>query len=162
MRVLGIVSAVAFSIALPASAIAARDGIIVDPNTPSGKEYAIPLEQAIQEQGGTRATSSGEPSSLALFSPLFGRGISSSPSARGKAGGRAEATGGGDGKGSAQLVNGGGGRPQVVGDPAAAAAAGRDHGSSVSKQLTLGIPLAGLLGGGALLFFVRRRNRPHP
>ena len=162
MRVLGILSLLAVSIALPASASAASDGIIVDPNTPSGKEYAIPLDQAIQEQGGTRATSSGEPSSLALFAPLFGRGLSTSPRAQGGAplrGGRE--AGGRDRRTSGAVLPGGTGS-QLVGDPVAAAAAGRDKGSSVSSQLTLGIPLAALVAGVALLLFVRRRNRPHP
>ena len=154
---LGLFVAAAF-IALPAGASAAADGIIVDPNSPSGKEYAIPLEQAIQEQGGTRDTSSGEPSSLALFAPLFGRGIASSSGAHG---GRSN-----DRPGRRPQGIGPGGGPEVttaaVGNPAAAAAAGREKGSSTSSRVTLGIPLIGLVGGGALLLFVRRRNRPRP
>ena len=159
MRALLGLSVVAAFIALPATASTAADGIIVDPNTPSGKEYAIPLEQAIQEQGGTRATSSGEPSSLALFAPLFGRGISpATRSPGGAAGGRAGARARGKRSSGGDA---GGGQSQLVGDPTAAAAAGRKQGSSSSNQVTLGIPLVALLGAGGLLLFVRRRNRPN-
>ena len=158
MRVLLGLSVAAAFIALPAGASAAADGIIVDPNSPSGKEYAIPLEQAIQEQGGTRATSSGEPSSLALSAPLFGRGIAPSSGAHGgrsndRLGGRPQGIG--PGGGPAVTTAG-------LGDPAASAAAGREKGSSASSRVTLGIPLVAVVGGGALLLFVRRRNRQQP
>jgi len=58
---------------LVAPASAATDGVFIDPSSPSGKEYAIPLEQARRDAatgGGSGAVQPGE-----RTAPLFGVGI---------------------------------------------------------------------------------------
>jgi hypothetical protein len=73
-----------------------EDGIFVDPDSPAGKEYAIPLEQArsegVGEPGGAPGTvlprgSGSVSSSGPRPAPLFGRGIRRAD--RGRGGGKA-------------------------------------------------------------------------
>ena len=76
------------ALAIPAPVWAASSGVHVDPNSPPGKEYAIPLQSArTQSSGGsasaparpsTQPTQSAAPTSTqpAANSGLFGAGIS--------------------------------------------------------------------------------------
>jgi hypothetical protein len=87
------------SLALPAVAQGQGSGVVVDPDSPAGTEYAIPLEEArrqgapVDEQrGGGR---NADP-------PLFGEGIERAPSASAAGGGSAGSAGGDE-------RNGGGG-----------------------------------------------------
>lgn len=58
------------AVALPAQPAAAQDGVHFDPDSPAGKEYALPLDQAREEaSGGGSDGASGE------RAPLFGAGI---------------------------------------------------------------------------------------
>jgi hypothetical protein len=50
------------------SAAAQEDGVFVDPDSPAGKEYAVPIDQARGEAAGTANRPPGE-------EPLFGEGI---------------------------------------------------------------------------------------
>jgi hypothetical protein len=138
----------------PAAAGAAsgdEPGVHVDPDSPAGKEYAIPLERARQEATGTgRSNRAGGPASggsasgttgtsgttgIAGKAPLFGEGIQS-----GQGGG---GFGGGPGSGR----NG----------PAAAASTG---GNGASERLTLaGLTGAVLVLGAAAGLLLRRTLR---
>lgn len=51
---------------------AAQDGVFVDPNSPAGVEYAIPLDEARREAAGGSRDGGGDPS---RGQPLFGKGI---------------------------------------------------------------------------------------
>jgi hypothetical protein len=64
------------AVSLPAVATAQDDGVTVDPDSPTGKEYAIPLERARQEAAGARGSGA--------ETPLFGEGVSASPGAQAK------------------------------------------------------------------------------
>src|SRR5438094_2200614 len=78
-----------FLAALAPSTASAKDepGVHVDPGSPSGKEYAIPLEGVRRDTSGGSTTggSSGGSSGGSAKAPLFGEGISpaGSHSARG-------------------------------------------------------------------------------
>jgi hypothetical protein len=80
------------ALALPASALAQSSGVHVDPNSPPGKEYAIPLQTARSQGGGSPSSSSPavptggtkipSPSSTpapAAKTGLFGAGIAPAP-----------------------------------------------------------------------------------
>jgi hypothetical protein len=57
---------------------ARAQGVHFDPDSPAGKEYAIPLEQARNEAAGTTPEGSGEigrKEESSTFAPLFGVGI---------------------------------------------------------------------------------------
>jgi len=62
-----------FALGVPAPAAAER-GVHVDPDSPAGKEYAIPLEQARSDAGGSKHSRSPQ-------SSRFGAGIEPSPPA---------------------------------------------------------------------------------
>jgi hypothetical protein len=75
----------------PGVASAASDGVTFDQNSPAGREYAIPLEQARRQYGATkrkpRHSSTQESSPAAGFGPggsppLFGEGITPASKAR--------------------------------------------------------------------------------
>lgn len=70
-RMLRLVQAVlwAATTVLPASALAQEDGVFVDPDSPAGKEYAIPLDEARREATG------GEDGTPGSAPPLFGEGV---------------------------------------------------------------------------------------
>jgi hypothetical protein len=71
-------------LALPAAAAAQRGGVFVDPESPAGKEYAIPLEEARRQgAGGGDPTTEGRGGGGARGAPLFGEGIEPAPSAPG-------------------------------------------------------------------------------
>jgi hypothetical protein len=161
MRLWGILSLAAVLVGLPASASAAPDQIVIDPSTSSGKEYAIPLNEAVRSSGGTRSTPGGD-ASQPLFAPLFGPGISTASRSQ------PQGPSVGDRRSSAREAERGsrrtpsaGASGSELGDPVAAAAAGRAKGSSISTGVTFGIPVVALLAGTALLIFVTRRHRPH-
>jgi hypothetical protein len=82
------------ALALPAAAQAQGRGVFVDPDSPAGKEYAIPLEEA-RRHGAPGA----EPGPGGGGPPLFGQGIERAPSASAAGGGSAGSAGGGEGSG---------------------------------------------------------------
>jgi hypothetical protein len=132
--------------ALLPSASAAQDepGVHVDPGSPAGKEYEIPLEGARQEATGGRGQESGGGRAGA---PLFGAGVSR--------GGSQQADGGGAGDSvtkaqSEKKADDGG----STGEPSLASAGGGSGDSATAK--TGGIALAVLLVGGAIGLLLRR------
>jgi hypothetical protein len=56
---------------------AAERGVHVDPGSPAGKEYAIPIERARREASGGTKIGTGNPTSSTAVAqvPLFGQGI---------------------------------------------------------------------------------------
>lgn len=71
-------------LALPAVA-AAQDGVVIDDDSPTGKEYAIPVERAREEASGRKGSPS--PPAPGEAAPLFGVGVGEEPDS---GGGRAE------------------------------------------------------------------------
>jgi hypothetical protein len=74
------------ALALPAAAQAQAPGVFVDPESPAGKEYAIPLEEA-RRHGAPDARPG--PGSGDAGPPLFGYGIQRAPGGSGAGGGSA-------------------------------------------------------------------------
>jgi hypothetical protein len=92
------------SLALPTAAQAQGPGVFVDPDSPAGTEYAIPLEEA-RRQGAPDAEPRGGGGQAGP--PLFGQGIERAPSASAAGGGSAGAA---DGDGSSSVGGRGGDR----------------------------------------------------
>jgi hypothetical protein len=84
------------SLALPVAAQAQGRGVFVDPESPAGKEYAIPLEEARRQAAPDAAS---RPGGGDAGSPLFGQGIERATSGSAAAGGSADSAGGGEGSG---------------------------------------------------------------
>ena len=133
-------------------AYAQGDGVFVDPNSPSGKEYAIPLESA-RRQADPRPVSPQSVSSGASRATLFGEGVISPSAARGARKGG----GSGSGKGSAGQGTGSGvdRRPDVV--KIATSRPGAPDSGLGTPALVLGLGLLVLLVGAGAGFAVRRR-----
>jgi hypothetical protein len=139
-----------------APAFAQEDGIFVDPDTPAGKEYAIPLEQARQEAvGETRDARVSGGSTLASAGGLFGEGIRR---ARGGDFRRGAASGGGGRAGQVHSTR------DALAAPSSAALVRQTSSGGSNTLPTLAIPLGVLLVGGAIALAVigRRRMRRPP
>ena len=54
------------ALALPGTALAQEDGVTVDPDSPTAKEYAIPIESARRDAA---------PADRSTATPLFGQGV---------------------------------------------------------------------------------------
>ena len=139
--------ACAAALALSAGpAYAQQDGVFVDPDSPSGKEYAIPFESA-RRQADPRPVSPQSVSSGASRATLFGEGVISPSAARGaRRGGET-----GSGKGS----SGADARPDVL--KIATSRPGAPDSGLETPVLVLGIGLLVLLVGAGAGFVVRRR-----
>jgi hypothetical protein len=59
----------------PAIAAAAEEGVIVDPESPTGKEYAIPLDKARSDTGGPSKPSRQTSDGVSQHAQPFGEGI---------------------------------------------------------------------------------------
>ena len=137
---------------LAAPAVAQEDGVFVDPDSPAGKEYAIPLEEARRHGAGGGAPGTGQ--------PLFGAGIERATSAvedggaRGGAGGSASGGGSGKARGNSESGNGaseGSATNQAVQRSAAIkAAAGGSSDGLITAAIVALVLAAGLLAGVAL------------
>ncbi len=79
-----VVCAVAAGFMAPA-ALAQDEGVFVDPGSPSGKEYALPLDTARREADPTRDPDAPVRAG-SRSSPLFGSGVASSTTERGEPG----------------------------------------------------------------------------
>lgn len=132
--------------AFPSTALA-QTGVHVDPESPAGKEYAIPLEQARREAGGT----DGGAARPGAQAPLFGQGIGDSSTSAGSAGGDPSAAGRGD---AGQAGAGAGGSPAAAPETSKSAAVAAAVGGGSSTALTAAIIgavlLAAALAGVAL------------
>jgi hypothetical protein len=146
------------------------DGVTVDPGSPTGREYAIPLDsarRAADPAGGASGTASeGERGA----SPLFGAGIATTGSGGNATAGSGRGHGGGsaDGDGSgrpraASTASGRGRSREGPSPPVAVRVAASDPGAPAGGATTTALVIAaGVLvlavgaGGGLLL---RRRSR---
>jgi hypothetical protein len=172
------VGAVAISGGVPAGASAAEPGFTVDPQSPAGVEYQVPLDSARGQGGGGTghghhgggglggssgggtssgggASGGGGSSASSPSSNLFGAGIApaSGSAGSGSAGGNGSASGAG-GTNSGGGASGGGVRhlPRAL-------TASADYSSTGPVA---GIVVAILLVGGGLGLFLRMRaRRPH-
>ena len=143
----------AFAVFVPAAA-AQEDGVTVDPGSPSGKEYALPIDRAREEAATRDKKGSGSQKA-----PLFGEGVGGE--------GAGSPAGGGD------PASGNAGRPgasePAVDRPAADLAAGRpgeqvtlrtraadaDGGLGLGASITAALAI--LLAGGLIGLWLRRR-----
>ena len=138
--------AVVLGATIPAAPAGAQPGVHVDPGSPAGKEYALPLDQARREARGGGGSDSGRQKSPTGRSALFGEGIEPS---RGRGAGKT-AGGAAHGKGGASRAQSSGSEAaRRLGAPASAGAG--------SPELTDGgIALAVLLAAGGLGLLLRR------
>jgi hypothetical protein len=124
-------------LSITGQATAQSEGVHVDPDTPAGKEYALPLDKARQDVAPTAGAQGSEPGEA----ELFGAGISK------KGGG-----GGGDGsqkqEGAGGGGNGGSGDGGTIDAPAVAKAAASSSSGISSGWLTALIAAGVLLVGG--------------
>jgi hypothetical protein len=159
--------AVAAGLTLPAAATAQDDGVTVDPDSPAGKEYAIPFDRARDEAGGGASRDSGDGSRDSGDGSRDSGDGSRSPGA---------ATGGGDGRGGdggAELFGagvrragqdedeqgGGGAVAQDAGVPAQGAATASSDGGASPELVLTGLALAVLAVGGVVALTLRRLSR---
>lgn len=146
------VTAVVMEVALTAPASAQEPGVIRDPDSPAGKEYALPFDAARRAGAGPDA-----PKEQGV-APLFGIGIR--PPGSGPRGG----SGAGDsnarrGDGAAGSGRGAGGRDERAEQRPNLPSAGELDGGDTSS-VTLTILAAVLLGGGLLGVALRAGSRP--
>lgn len=153
------------ALALPAPAAAQEDGIVVDPDSPTGKEYALPLESARQKAAGGKGTATpGEQEA-----PLFGEGIEEAgeTAAAGGTSGGSGNSGGGSGAGSpGSGRNGVGEEASSTGSPpeavrrATSNPGAPDGGAGTALMTALGAAAVLGAGAGAGLLARRRGQRP--
>jgi len=147
----------ALALSAPA-AVAADDEIFVDPGSPSGKEYALPIDRARKEAA--RDTKGAKDAKGQSATPLFGEGVdaASTPGASGR---RA----GGGGKAAADDANPsaagtGAGSRETAPKTLKAQAAAPDGGIGVAAIIG-GVSVGVLLLGAAIGVLLRRRaSRP--
>jgi hypothetical protein len=131
------------------SASAQDEGVHVDPNSPAGKEYALPLDSARRDSDGGTTPSGGTSSHSA---PLFGTGISDSGGSSGGEGSGSNAGGGKAGaSGTSDSAPGGASARGVDSTQAAARAVAPGGGGLSAGVLTLliafGVVAVGILIG---------------
>jgi hypothetical protein len=153
----GIQLAAVLAVGLPGTATAAEPGVHIDPGSPAGKEYALPIEQARRDAvppgggpgGGGGGGGAGGGSSGPGGSPLFGAGILAQASSSAARDGAAARSSGGAGKGAtARRASG----------PALPAPA--STGAAADTNQTLLLAIAVLAAGGLSGLAVRRFRRP--
>ena len=151
-----------FMLLLASPAVAEKPGVHVDPDTPAGKEYAIPIDQARREAQGTSQPNTGHGSNGSA--PLFGAGIS--PRSGGGAGSSDRGRGShGSSKGGTVGARKSGGNPSQgergASRPRAAIVASTDTGGAAAFQ-TATLVAAVLLAGGLLGSVLHRVRRKRP
>jgi hypothetical protein len=159
-----IVALVVFSWTLAtAGAVAAQEpGVSIDPDSPAGKEYAIPLEAH-------RAAAVGRDAVDGVGQPLFGVGIA--PAAAGASASKGNRRSGGSGSTRASTSKrSGSARADRAGNSRAGAADGRPRAAALIELtrphsttpdvllIALSVVLGGLLAGGLIAVAARRRG----
>lgn len=153
-----LVVALLASATFAAPALGADEGVIFDPpdrDSPAGKEYAIPVDQARRDAaGGVAPGSRGGPTGGQGAAPLFGEGVSR------KARDRSRSQSGGPGGGrSSRLAPAGPGAVDDAaraGSPPLARELANDEGGGAART-AVGIVVVVLLTGGLLGWALRRR-----
>lgn len=127
-----------------------------DADSPAGKEYALPLDQAREEAAGAGKTDgpAGEKA------PLFGEGVSNAGGGPGAGGGSAGGAGGETPTGGGDNQSQGGQAAVRSSAAVAAALAGDDNGYAMSSALLWILAIAALAGIAALLLRALQRPRP--
>jgi len=146
VRIVGVV----LVLALTAPPAAAQDEVFVDPDSPSGREYAIPLEEARRN-----AASGGPPSRVQpgeRSAELFGAGVGEDGGPPGSAGDPRQGGGGSDSApGTGGAGDGGAGAVPGADGPGTA---GERSGGSLREATTAGsqgdVLLVGAIGVGVL------------
>ena len=154
-----LVALVALGLVVPGAGVASAqdNGVHVDPDSPAGKEYALPLDSARRDASGspsgTGATGQG--------APLFGAGVSK---AAGSGGGERSGSGGGQGDGSSGADRGGGNSAVSGADATQVARAAADKGGGLSAGVITLLIAMGVLFVGILIGLsvrgLRRTNSP--
>lgn len=150
----------ALALLLWASSVAAQEpGVHVDPNSPAGKEYAIPIEQARRQAEGASSANGGHRSSGSAA--LFGAGISPRGGGSGGGSGSSGGVSVGSSKGSADgSGKSDGSQPQGAKRASARPAIAASTGTATNATLlTAGLVAAVLLGGALLGLFLNRLYR---
>ena len=138
--------------------VSAQDnGVHVDPDSPAGKEYALPLDSA-------RRDTSGSPNGTGASgqsAPLFGAGVSK---AAGSGGSERSRSGSGQGNGSSNADGGGGSSAASGADATQVARAVADEGGGLSAGvitllIAMGVLFVGILIGLSVRV-LRRTNSP--
>ncbi len=146
--------AVFFALAGPAAA----SEVHFDPESPAGKEYGLPLDQARNEAAG------GESAESAAEAPLFGAGVSSGGSGTGQQGpeGHSAADHGkraGGGREAEPGGSGGTGRQPQSAPSSSQDDSGASFGLGGAALFVLGIVLLAVLAGIALRAFLAASQR---
>ena len=146
--------AVALILAIPGPAWAQEDEIFVDPNSPAGTEYELPLDRAREEAGGGGAGgSSGGGSGAGAATgeaPLFGEGVERAASGSARDGGATRSAGTSTGSGEPDD------RAAITPPAVHAQAPSPDDGGGALLAVAAGAAGVLLLGGLAGMLWRRR------
>ena len=121
--------------------------VVVDPDSPAGKEYAIPLEQKRDQAVGGKDQSRSNP---------FGEGISKPGASAAKKSGSGESGGKKDREKDDFDATGAVAGSDSSGGGGGGSGGGPDEAGTSGALLTSGIALAVLLLGGGIAFLMRR------
>ena len=151
----------ALALGLPAAA-SAQDGVFVDPDSPSGKEYQIPLE-SVRRQANPHARPGAKIAPGERSSPLFGEGIGSGETRGGAT--RTRSDEGGEPRGPANAERSGSAARRSEAERAAREAItaattrpGAPAGGAGSTLAVVGGAIVVLLAGGLGGYVLRRRG----
>jgi len=144
----------ALAMTASAAVAAAEDEIFVDPGSPSGEEYALPVDSARKQAAGDAQARSDNKSA-----PLFGEGVGDATAGPAAGGG---SVGGGGAGGDAARTSGGAREPRSSRTgagtrPALRAQAAAVDGGGVGLAAVGGTAAGVLLLGGAIGLLLRRR-----
>jgi hypothetical protein len=150
--------AVVLALLVPSQQRAAAKGVFFDPNSPAGKEYALPLDQARDEAAG--AGKSDRP--VGEKAPLFGEGVSRRGSAPLPAAGGGGASGGSGSSGGSDVGGQGQGPQRLPATAAATAAASSaaDDSYALSSAILWVAAILALGGIAGLVLRVLQPPRP--
>jgi len=137
------------------AAVAQDDEIFVDPGSPSGKEYALPVESARKQA----AKAAPQRSSSAQPAPLFGEGVDdgSKDGASGAASGADDGNGTGSGGGANSDADGGTPGAQGAARTATLKAQAAAPDGGIGLAAVIGVGAGVLVLGGAIGVLLRRR-----
>ncbi len=151
-------SAVVLALLVPTQQRAIAKGVFFDPDSPAGKEYALPLDQARDEAAGV-GMSDGPAGKKA---PLFGEGVSGRGSGPGASGGDTNGSGSGVGRTQAPGGNGaeGQGSRRLHAPAIAVAISSPDRDYALSSRILWIAAIVAL--GGIVGLVLRAVQRPRP
>lgn len=150
---------VALALLAPSQPRAAEKGVFFDPNSPAGKEYALPLDQAREEAAGI-GKSDGPSGKKA---PLFGEGVSGRGSGPGAGDGGTAGQPGADRAGTPGGSGAGGQQPgsrRRGATVAATATISNADDYALSNEILWIVAIVAL--GGIVALALRAAQRPRP